>query len=57
MKVIQLAVDGETTGTSISANFFGVTAAALMEDVGDCLILISDGTEWHIILNTGCTLS
>lgn len=57
IKVIQLAVDGETTGTSITANFFGATAAALMEDAGDVLILISDGTEWHIILNTGCTLS
>lgn len=57
MKIITLAVDGETTGTSITANFAGATAAALLEDAGDMLILCSDGTEWYIIYNNGATLS
>jgi len=57
MKVIELSVDAETAGTSIEANFEGATAHALLEDARDTLILISDGTEWHIILNNGATLS
>jgi hypothetical protein len=57
VKIITLAVDAETTGTSISANFAGATAAALLEDAGDMLILVSDGTEWYIVYNNGATLS
>ena len=57
MKIITLAVDAETTGTSITADFAGATAAALLEDAGDMLILCSDGTEWYIVYNNGATLS
>ena len=57
MKIITLAVDGETAGTNINANFAGATATALLEDAGDTLVLVSDGTEWYIVYNNGATLS
>jgi len=57
MKIITLAVDGETSGTSVTADYAGASTAVLLEDAGDMLILCSDGTEWYIVYNNGGTVS
>lgn len=55
VKIITLAVDAETTGTKVLADFYGATVSYLLEDALDSLILVSDGTEWHVVLNNGGT--
>ena len=57
IKVIALGVDGEAAGLSVTADYLGATTAALMEDAGDFIVLMSDGTEWWVLVNNGATLS
>jgi hypothetical protein len=57
MKIVKLVADTEATGLSLTADYGGASTAILFEDVNDLVVLVSDGTEWHIILNTGATLS
>lgn len=57
LKIVKLVADTEAAGLSLTANYAGDSTAILFEDVNDLVVLVSDGTEWHIILNTGGTVS
>jgi len=57
VKYVQLVADTETSGLELKADFEGSTVQILFEDVNDFVWLISDGTEWHVIVNTGGALS
>jgi len=57
MKIVKLVADTEATGMALAADYGGASASILFETVDDLVILVSDGTEWHILLNTGGTVS
>jgi len=52
-KFVKLVADTETAGLELKADFAGATVQLLFEDVDDGALLVSDGTEWHILINTG----
>jgi len=56
-KFVKLVADTETAGLELKADFAGATVQLLFEDVDDGALLVSDGTEWHILINTGGTAS
>ena len=57
MKIVKLVADTETTGMALAADYGGASTSILFEDADDLVLLVSDGTEWQIVLNTGGTVS
>jgi hypothetical protein len=56
-KIITLKTDAETTGLKvIPATFASATTDVLLEDAGDSILLVSDGTSWVLVSNNGGTL-
>jgi len=57
LKIVKLVADTETTGMALAADYGGASTSILFEDADDLVLLVSDGTEWQIVLNTGGTVS
>lgn len=57
IKIFTLKTDGETTGCEIKPTNFANGTQVLLEDVGDSVMLIFDGTNWVLIGNIGGTIS
>lgn len=56
-KIITLKTDAETTGLKVTpTTFASATTDVLLEDAGDSVHLVSDGTSWILVSNNGGTL-
>ena len=54
-KIITLKTDAETTGLKVYPSAYASTDI-LLEDAGDSILLVSDGTTWYLTGNNGGTI-
>ena len=54
-KIITLKTDAETTGLKVVPTAYASTDI-LLEDAGDSVLLVSDGTTWSLVGNNGGTI-
>lgn len=57
VKIINLLADTEAAGCAVTPTHFSGGTSILLEDAGDSVMLIFDGTNWAVVANNGGTIS